>query len=334
MSLKQPLLPSVELSNRIDIITMEDLNRQHEAYLNNGGCIQSNKLVEILGGADAVLSHYLSTNNLSSLTTLQLQKIDALLNHSDHHLIGNKENTKIESPILLASNTNTILHHIIKRDIADKVRQFIFNRITTAIVAIAWVICALISAVLVKYYQYSYYLLLFLCCLLLTHMFLLLLMLNKRITTLIAHTFEFWFKMVHLIRFIIGDFLIAGKCHHYDDVTGIGAYTWISVRSIAGMMIVLLFCLLLDGLKMPLRIKIAVLMLWSITYTIIAVQFAFLTKETCTVSFFNLFTLDIVSLMGGSLRILAIFAWKQTFYSMFKAPKSAVIIKSVKVTWL
>ena len=339
MSLHHSLPSSLELINLTSDITIEDLIRKHESFMSNGGCLQSNQLIEIFGGADAILSHYLSTNNLSPLTSQQLLQINSLFSLSTDKLNDgypiNEDDKTLASPSLLASNSNTFLHQMTSKDIANKIVSGIYNPITTILVGIGWLIVAVITGFsLIKYY-YVYCFLLFLLSILMIHIFLLLLVLSKQIANLTIQTFEFWFKMIYLIRFSIGEYVAIVICPEWNFHTppGVGPHTVLVFQTIFVMQIGLLFCLL-DGLKMPLRMKITLLILLTIALGGRAFIYTFLVDDTCSASFFGSYTLDLVELGAASLRIWAIFACKQTFYSIFKQPKSAIINKSVSISWI
>ena len=287
----QSLPSSLELTNLTNDITIEELNRKHGAFMSNGGCIQSNKLIEILGGTDAILTHYLSTDNLSSLTSQQLYEIDSLFNFPDsklnHGYAVDDNDKKMASPLLLASNSDTFLHQMTREDIANKIVSGIYNPITTILIGIGWLIVAVIAGFsLIKYY-YLYCIILLLLSVLMVHIFLLLLVLNKQIAKLTIQTFEFWFKMIYLIRFSIGEYAAIVICPEweFDTPPGVGPHTLLAFQTILGIFIGLLFCLL-DGFKMPLRMKITLLIFLTIALGVKSLIYTF-SDSTCPASFFG-----------------------------------------------
>ena len=111
MSLPTPLLSSLQLSEHMVSVTIDDVNRRHESLMNNGGCIDSNKLIKILGGADAILKHYISTNELSPLSSEQLSSINELLIPTNERQVDMEsvasDTNEIENPVLLIHQKNT-----------------------------------------------------------------------------------------------------------------------------------------------------------------------------------------------------------------------------------
>ena len=57
-------------------------------------------------------------------------------------------------------------------------------------------------------------------------------------------------------------------------------------------------------------------------------------RTLCSITFLGTLKLDLFNLMAGSMSIITIFAWKQTVYLIFKAPKSTLIKRSVKILWI
>ena len=129
MSLQAPLLSPVQLTDLSNNITIKDLHRKHDRYISNGGSIPSDKLIEILGGTNAILKHYLSTDDTSPLTSEQLQEINGLFNttnntefHEDFMMNAEdvEESTNMDSPTIFVSHRKSFLHKI-NGDIAAKI---------------------------------------------------------------------------------------------------------------------------------------------------------------------------------------------------------------------
>ena len=92
-------------------ITVVRLKAKHQEFMNANKKLDKDviTLMEILGGADVILQHYLSINNLSSLTPSQLKSIDNLLSSTHHFEI---KPGHIKSPELILSTSNSYLHSI------------------------------------------------------------------------------------------------------------------------------------------------------------------------------------------------------------------------------
>ena len=84
---------------------------------------------------------------------------------------------------------------------------------------------------------------------------------------------------------------------------------------------------------MPLRFKTGLLLIFSIWMSVYAVKWTFIDTGSCYISIFNTFDVDLMDLSGGSMRIIALFAWKQTVLSTFRVPKSTLINEPVTILW-
>ena len=100
---------------------------------------------------------------------------------------------------------------------------------------------------------------------------------------------------------------------------------------------VLVFCFV-DAIKIPLRFKTIVLVVFSLSYAYWAYQE---TLHAITETYFvdinlwnkYLFKLELLGLIASSIRIITIFIWKQTFYSIFKPSRSGLIQEAVQIVW-
>ena len=59
----------IELSSiESPILDKDYLLNKHQSFVDAGNSLDTEKLIEILGGSDVVLKHFLSSNNLSTLS--------------------------------------------------------------------------------------------------------------------------------------------------------------------------------------------------------------------------------------------------------------------------
>ena len=207
MSLQAPLLSPVQLTDLSNNITIQDLNRMHERFISNGGSIRSDRLIEILGGTNAILKHYLSTDNVSPLTSEQLKDINELFHTTNdtkfhENLMINAmdvaESTNMDSPAIFVSHRKSFLHKI-NGDIGEKIFHFMFNSITTAIMILIWLMLVilglmdLVNTSLVVLFDIG-------LVMVIIYQVVLLSLLNRAVTKLIVQSFEFWFKMIYATR--------------------------------------------------------------------------------------------------------------------------------------
>ena len=101
--------------------------------MNNGKSLDTNAFIEILGGTDVILQHYLSSNNLSPLTSKQLPEINHLLN-LQQEITTPAPIENIPSPILTVSSENTLLHQLFGKQIGDKILKIMYSRFMMIII--------------------------------------------------------------------------------------------------------------------------------------------------------------------------------------------------------
>ena len=144
--------------------------------------------------------------------------------------------------------------------------------------------------------------------------------LNRTVTKKVMQTFEFQYKILNYIRWWICNSIQTKQVHTPTD---------------EGIFLVICVYCLLDALQMPLWVKSSILVIGSIFFTFLAVYFTFFVNND--LQRFHVgdleMTLDLTSWIASSIRILAIFAWKQTFISIFFSQKSASIKRDVKIVW-
>ena len=340
MALDSPLLPSIDmppmLKNNETVI--DDIKSIHQSFMNNGNSVDTTKLIEILGGSDAIIQYYLSSN---ALTTSQLTAIKQLFESVD--TADSIDTTNLASPVLIISSNNTFLHRILSRNTADKIISIISSRIMIILFTLTVLIPSAVILALffgsnhlsrpswTTIYFEIYFILAAISIII--YEGLCLLSMNVTATKLILETFEFWFKLYYSIQYTVCIALYY-NCEHISDEF---SYTW-SIGAISFCFVSFLILSLVDGLRFPLRGKLSVLVLVSIIFSIAAYQWTFISLDndystTCFVNIFS-YNLKPQTFAGTAARIIAMFAWKQTLYAIFKEPKSSLIKKSVKIMWL
>ena len=338
-ALSTPLLSNtcIELAARKTNINETYLINEHQMFMDNGRSLDTNELVKILGGSNAILKHYLSSNNLSPLTNQQLHSINQLLTATiDDTKTDTSAHDNDQSLTLIVSTKNTYLHQLLREDIADKLIRITFSKtvvvfmgIITAsmfVYSLAVWSCGNFNMISSDYWD-IYYISWFL--LMSTYTSLWLLSMNRTAVKLILKTFEFWFKMFHAIRYSVCYVII--RMHLNNGILT----AWNILTSISVILVVFVGCLL-DALQIPLRAKTIILINTSLCFSLYAYNYTLTTSDVYIiyVDVWKNYSFEMFGLISSSLRILAIFLWKQTFYSIFRRPESAVIKKSVKIMWL
>ena len=342
--METPLLQSVELENYIII---GDVIKNHQSFMNNGQSIDSNKLIEILGGSDAILQHYLSSNNLSQLTSQQLQDINNLLIPSKSDDTNSILSTggasslfsilstekSFLSPVLSISLQHTLLHQIFGVEFGNTIVGMIFGRKVFSFVVFVlfgWLAVWLLFAIgIIGYGEISYitssitmYSVMFM------YATLILFAMNKQTTKLILKSFEFWYKVLHFIRFWICSSIYYGayvKSYMFYDIYYNGTI----------FMTILAFCLI-DGLRMTYKVRTILTILCASIFTFDSIYWTFLYTDSRFVEL-HLGTysvpFDMKEWAASSMRVLTLFVWKQTIYGIFKASKSSIIQTPVRIVW-
>ena len=323
MSLDTPFVPLIEIEqstqSTASYVTISDLNENHQLLMKKGETIDAHKLIEILGGADKILKHYQSSNNLS-----HLQEINQF------QTFQKQNDANIQSPVLSISSQNSFLHEIFGIDIANKVTKFMYSRLVISILVIEAVIWFTIHTLdelqLVPDYLEIYYIIysLLFCIKVFIYIILFLIAMNKIITKSILKTFEYHFKMFYGIRYIICG-AIAWKGDIIDNFSYIRLF------------LILLAFGLLDGLKLPLRVKATILIAVSTLWSLTVFRLTFADNEPYIVSL-NPWSnsglkVDLANWATSSLEIITIFAWKQTIFLLFRPKQSTLIKKSVIIVW-
>ncbi len=335
MATSVPLLSSLELKSNDTVntsITRADVKQNHQMLIENEISINSNMdtIITILGGSDFVLQHFLSIENQSSLTTTQLHQINNIL--SLLPIKHNMENVTVTpDPILSVSSEHTPLHRCCMKHTVSKLWNILYGKVLSTFFTLFLISHLVIYfyAVINNHYDFSpiwdiYYS--FFVLLIGTYLSLTLLSLNTVIVKEILMTFEFWFKLLYFLRYWICVII------SYKGFTLVNGYYFCMVLGL------IVFCLL-DGLQVPFRVKASVLVIASLYATSIAINWTFFLPSAPYIYTLHLdkthsFEIDIVSFGASSMRIVAIFMWKQTIYSMFRAPKSTLIKIPVEIRWI
>ena len=338
MATEIPLLSDVghsQLSLNADI-TMSEINQNHKLFIDDENTVDTNKLIEILGGTDAILQHYLSSNNLQQLTTKQLNQINELLAVAPT-ATNRSTDINLPSSTLLIWHDDTILHQIFGGITGNKIVNIMYNQGIKALASIGviWLILIILKTGTIISFHSVRWIFASFVCIGLVFLLSLLLSVNKATARLILKRFEFWIKIVFFIKYWICQII-------YDGFVVSNAFynTYVSLMNTLIFAGLLVFSVV-DGLKMSSRTKtiftvIVCLLLSELTY-----EWMFL-SEPLLLTFhpFHRFggdyswVVDMREWAAGSIRIVTIFAWRQTIYSAFKAPKSLIIQTPVKVQWL
>ena len=320
--------PLTEMSLCInDDINCLNMLVKHQLFQEEGKSMDSNKLIEILGGSDAILHHYLSSNNQSLLTQQQLNDINELLCNDQDTNNDNDDNT----PTLNVSFQDTLLHQYTGNKIANKLMSMLFSKPTVIVTGFFLIITIVIS---VLYWSVHLSIIPFslvrgwsctIMSLGIIYASLSFLLLNKTITRNILSTFMAWFKLFYIIRYCV-----CSSIYYWQDMPVLNSIFCVSV------FIAYLFYALIDGLWMPLNAKIAIGIITALVFAWMSTYWTFfVSSKVIRINLQNDygFEFDVATLAASSMRVIAIFMVKQAIYSIWKPTKATMIKKSVQIVW-
>ena len=328
MATEESLLASIGIPTiQNNDLTADDLIERHHLFMDNGQSVDMNVLVSILGGTDAILQHYLSSNNTTPLTVNQLNDINDLLNN-------NNDIFKQDAHILRVSSGNTLLHQLFGERIATKTVHMMYSKpmVIAAGFLIAITMLLDVSFVIEMAMKYHQPLSVCLCVLdfvLIMYILLSILSVNKTILKYILQTFIFWFKILFAVKY--------GVCYIIYQQRKLEIYASNILFWILTVMFISWYALI-DGINMPLRVKIGIGIMGSLYFLYISIVYwTFVITEPCfiTINWSNSHSsqLDMREWASSAIRVVTIFMCKQAIYSIWDASKSTLIKKSVAIVW-
>ena len=146
---------------------------------------------------------------------------------------------------------------------------------------------------------------------------------------ILSHSFEFYFKMFYIIQFAI--------CYTiYWERTDWANIPYYAMSGVVNFVIMLWYALM-DGLNMPMRVKIGIgimvsawFLWWSYYLT-----FSYPTSYPVNIQFFDYYSwrFDLRQMTASSCRIVTVFIVKQTVCSLWSPSKATLIKQSAKIVW-
>eukprot|EP01084_Bolivina_argentea_P118786 210692_1 len=328
MSLQLPLLYDNNEPANTGIININDVRHNHQCLMDNGKSIDNRMvdLINVFGGIDDVLQHYLSSQSNVNLSQIQLQQINDILLSP----ITTKYDAKNSMYTLHASMNNTIIHSVLNNNRARQIINFLFGRICTGFITLTIVFMTIFgvwhvvsSAVNIICWLFT--------VILGVYALLILLSLNRNITKQIITTFEFWFKLYSCIKYYVCYMIVV--VYWKIPVVGIILY---HIVALVWLLLIIDYSLV-DALNIQFYFKATFMVVGSIGMTVYAFIWTFRIipdMPPISITIFNHeIDFDIVSIGASALRVLSIFMWKQTIASMWKKTKSTSIKQSPNIIW-
>eukprot|EP01084_Bolivina_argentea_P118785 210691_1 len=329
MSLQLPLLYDNKEPVNTCIINMNDVRHNHQCLMDNGKSIDNRMvdLINVFGGIDDVLQHYLSSQSNVNLSQIQLQQINDILLSP----ITTKYDAK--NSTLHASMNNTVLHSVFNNNRARQIINFLFGRICTGFITLTIVYMAIFGGWFVVSYEYVVYVIWWLFMLILgVYAVLILLSLNRNITKQIITTFEFWFKLYSFIKFHVCYMMVEVYYLKRPVVT----IVWFNIFAFVCLLLIIDYSLV-DALNIQFYFKATFMVIGCIGMSVWAFAWTFgIIRDIPPISitiFNNEIDFHFVPMAADALRALSIFMWKQTIASMWKKTKSTSIKQSPNIIW-
>ena len=289
-------------------VSRNDLNQLHEQRLLNGKNNNKNivEIVRILGGIDAILSHYSSSSS------------HFVLNES------NKANGKKEKFTFYFDVNDTFLRDIKKCDLFS---QVIKNKYSSIIVMIILFILSFLFF-LIPHSNIYLYLELILRPIFILYIILILLDLNKKACKLIIKSFDFLFKMSYAFGFVISWYIYWYNINSLT--TGNDNYELWTIQytntHFCSILVIALFGFI-DASQWKPWSKICIGVILSTITSLYALRLTFITyiddsyNDNSVISIFPYYKISILANQTNSVRILSIWLWKQTIMSYYRGYK-------------
>ena len=233
--------------------------------------------------------------------------------------------------------TNNFIYRISNPVIAAKLIDIIFSKFIFIVFVIIWVTYALLGAGSLTntsiFKFFAYFATLTLCVLVL-------LTTNIKVFISGIKTFEFWIKLLLTIRADILQFIVIYHYKIYENQTETG--TNLSIRIITDitgffnwLTLIILFCVI-DGIQIGKKWKIFYACVVSCYVTYLAIHRTLEAPEPdiTVIRFTSKLSISLFHSYVSSLRVLALFLWKQTITLIRKPGQCINIKKSPSMKWV
>eukprot|EP01084_Bolivina_argentea_P289753 497618_1 len=358
-------------------ITNKDLLNIHHQRLNHQKFYNPDeilKVIDILDGFENVFSVLLTSHEIY-MDPIQLSQIRQVIQCNKKHFNNNRtlittapiNNNQLESDLFekkvkwthYFSQTNTPIHSLFRKKIADAMVYVIG---LNYLISIALILATInISMTLVADFAPS----LDSHCLIFIRMILSvvlssliiynLLISNKQSLKLLICSFEFWIKLFYGIQlsvcYFIYFYINTDYIQQKQRIINADSTAWIIAGLIARLIIqifAVLWVITVDSRNPKMKRRLYIQLLLAITYTVNAVHWFLKAYAICEQRFINItgafngkeitISVSLLSVIGGSCEILAMFLWKQVYYSYKNVIKNgercAIIKYSPYIKWI
>eukprot|EP01084_Bolivina_argentea_P319910 554943_1 len=309
-------------------LSVDDLLTNHQKLMDNNIDInmKTMELIRIMGGMDIVLQGYLLNAKANKINNYQINQINNVFLSLEHNVVE----TKLEKQILNVHKQDTFIHGLFAKTRAQKIMNFIHNPIVSVIFG---AIAILNFSLMV--WRISVWLFMLGCIVWIIYMLFQIMSLHRTITKMIACSFEFWFKLLYLIKMVACGVIIVLQCD-----PGIGYLYDMFIFVL--MFLFFISYSFLDGLQISRKYKLFILIIGLIPLMWFAAFYTYRdTYRTIDSTkddkcfYLELFDarLNIYSWMTNAMQVITIFMCKQTVKSIRNKNTATLIHNSVLLNW-
>eukprot|EP01083_Nonionella_stella_P010929 31084_1 len=348
--------------NEVNEINAKTIQQIHNDALSKDTKISDNNvqaLIDILGGADNILSHCIASaissanasetdetndsNPSFALSSSQLNAIHCLLTNPTPNT--NSIQPSLAREITMASalhsprpedfthylsTHNTILHKCTNQQTGHRILRAIYNTKWVAFIALCSFVFLVYDAAFHSgvewFHMYRAILFPIVNLWLISVCF----TVNRRAFALIIRSFEFWLKVGECLLYVLCDIFILFVVRTW---TRSSLEAWIYLQFLVLFLLTIITFSLLDAIRMSARKKFAL----GVVVALITTFQAWLASSFAwndDVIEIGPFTFKLSGFMSGGIRTLAIFVWKQTVFSYVSSNKFLTVGHKPYVVWI
>eukprot|EP01084_Bolivina_argentea_P024312 45311_1 len=336
-------------------ITAQTILKQHQENMLSGSYLRNipqntSQIVEIFGGIENVLNICLG-GNLTVLNNNKLQTLNQIIQTQSQykqykHANKNIQTQKIVNNIHIKKEdatefeytfdeNNTLLHSICTQTKAHKIKKWVDNKIVLALVIITILISITLGVVLLwdsvvsNVYEMTCLSLFWVPWLILKH-----LLFNKRAFKLCIKTFDYWIK--------VGYGIIYGIAIVFHQTPPVNGFTLVHIRKCINIIFTVLVISYISSFdavntskkkKLSISVSVALLCSFLAMYCQLFDPEEFDYKIRIQVSE-STHIISIQSIMASSMRIIALFIWKQAINTYCRKGKAVLLSTAVKIVWI
>ena len=343
--MESPLLDDTELMDiNDDELSADTVLNNYKILLENGRDIhdKAHDIIQAIGGIDFVLKYHLINNN--NMSVQQLQEINNIL-LSSNKIQTNPDNIEYmdtkDIPTMYLSINDTMMHRLWKSQKATTLWQFLTGRIMSYFgifigISLAVDYCIVtyfwgrfsneIGRILDAYSTISMLICIIFMSINVTYV-------NIKAAKQVLTSFEQWFKLFYYIRGSICWNIWAYRVYGYRDHL---AMLNINVTFLGYLLLFFMYTMI-DGYYVPNKYRSFMIVFGSLMFSIMAISFTYYeVAMDDPLRVLNVAGLkwDLLDYASNSMRVVSIFIWKQTIYSLWKPQHAVLIQKSVALKWI